>query len=47
MKCEVCGSELREGVRFCGKCGAPVKDLEEPDDRVFQSAGEYDFGPEY
>ena len=47
MKCEVCGSELREGVRFCGKCGAPVKDLEEPDDSVFQSAGEYDFGPEY
>ena len=47
MKCEVCGSELREDVRFCGKCGAPVKDLEEPDDSVFQSAGEYDFGPEY
>ena len=25
MNCRSCGSELREGTRFCGKCGATVE----------------------
>ncbi|MGI5837361.1 MAG: zinc-ribbon domain-containing protein [Chloroflexota bacterium] len=25
MNCRSCGSELREGTRFCGKCGAAVE----------------------
>jgi hypothetical protein len=24
MRCEKCGSEIRDGVRFCPKCGAPA-----------------------
>ncbi len=28
MKCRVCGRELRETARFCGKCGAPVVRME-------------------
>ncbi len=25
MKCSSCGAVLREGTRFCGKCGSPVQ----------------------
>ena len=27
--CPRCGSELREGARFCGKCGAAIKVIDE------------------
>ena len=27
--CPSCGSELREGARFCGKCGAAIKAIDE------------------
>lgn len=28
MYCKACGAQVREGARFCAKCGAPLNDAE-------------------
>ncbi len=28
--CRYCGNELKEGIKFCGKCGSPVEDSVQP-----------------
>lgn len=34
MVCKVCGSEVRETARFCGKCGAPIVRGDAPEQRA-------------
>ena len=26
MKCKICGKELRDGAKICGKCGTKIED---------------------
>src|SRR5262245_21049085 len=46
MRCLVCGTENREGRRFCSQCGAPLRvrcprceAINEPDDRFCGQCG--------
>lgn len=34
MKCQSCGSDLTEGMRFCSNCGAPVS---QPDNSAVET----------
>jgi len=45
MNCTNCGNKLEEGVKFCGKCGTPVKVESAPKKEKFLSvSGESVFG---
>ena len=37
MVCSKCGQELKEGAKFCTKCGANFKVLEKPSQLIFLS----------
>jgi uncharacterized protein (TIGR02246 family) len=43
--CPVCGYQNREGNKFCGMCGLPVDEIEEPKHQVSASEREHSFRP--
>lgn len=38
--CPICGSDNAEGKRFCGACGAPLRGVEQPGDRLHRRSAE-------
>src|ERR1700674_1339583 len=43
--CPVCGYQNREGNKFCGMCGLPVDEIEEPKHEGSASEREHSFAP--